>query len=82
MNRSNVLITGLGVISAAGINLANTINSFECGKRNASQVSLFETKLKYPVFEVKEIPEKFHLESRRTLSLALAAVHIATKLEA
>ena len=37
-------------------------------------MSLFETALKYSVFEVKEIPEKFHLEGQRTLSLALAAV--------
>lgn len=69
-----ILITGLGAISAAGINLADTLTSFERGNRNAGPVSLFETKLKYPVFEVKEIPEKFHLEGQRTLSLALAAV--------
>ena len=37
-------------------------------------MSLFETALKYPAFEVKEISEKFHLEGQRKLSLALAAV--------
>jgi hypothetical protein len=42
-------------------------------------VSLFETALKYPVFEVKEIPEKIHLEGQRTLSLALAAVDEAVQ---
>jgi hypothetical protein len=42
-------------------------------------VSLFETALKYPVFEVKEIPEQFHLEGLRKLSLALAAVDEAVQ---
>ncbi|MBI5875430.1 MAG: beta-ketoacyl-[acyl-carrier-protein] synthase family protein [Deltaproteobacteria bacterium] len=79
MKDNHVLITGLGAISAAGINLADTLDSFECGKRNASPVSLFETALKYPVFEVKKVPEKFHLEGQRTLSLALAAVDEALK---
>ena len=74
MKESNVLITGLGVISAAGANLPATLYSFECGKRNAGAVSLFKTALQYPVFEVKEIPERFYLEGQRTLSLALTAV--------
>jgi len=69
-----VLITGLGVISAAGINLAETLVSFEGRKRNAGPVSLFETPLRYPVFEVREIPRRFYLEGQRTLSLALCAV--------
>jgi hypothetical protein len=42
-------------------------------------VSLFETALKYPVCEVKEISEKFHLEGQRTLGLALAAVDEAVQ---
>ena len=42
-------------------------------------MSLFETALKYPVFEIKEISEKFHLEGQRTLSLALAAVDEAVQ---
>lgn len=79
MKDSNVLITGLGAISAAGMNLADTLDSFECGKRNAGPVSLFETALKYPVFEVKKIPEKFYLDGQRTLSLALAAATEALK---
>lgn len=79
MKDNNVLITGLGVISAAGINLAETLDSFSQGKRNAGQVTLFETSLRYPVFEVKEIPEEFYLEGQRTLSLALSAVDEALK---
>lgn len=80
MKNNHVLITGLGAISAAGINLADTLDSFECGKRNAGPVSLFETALKYPVFEVKEIPVfKNFLQGQRTLSLALAAATEALK---
>jgi 3-oxoacyl-[acyl-carrier-protein] synthase II len=73
----NILITGLGVISAAGGNLAETLNSFAYEKRNAGRVSLFETALNYPVFEVREIPKEFSLEGQRTLSLALCAVYEA-----
>lgn len=69
-----MLITGLGVVSAAGVGLDNTLDSFSRGKRNAGRVTLFETSLPYPVFEVKDIPEKFYMEGRRTLSLALCAV--------
>jgi 3-oxoacyl-[acyl-carrier-protein] synthase II len=77
MNIENILITGLGVISAAGGNLAETLNSFAYEKRNAGRVSLFETSLNYPVFEVREIPKEFSLEGQRTLSLALCAVYEA-----
>jgi len=79
MRGNNALITGLGAISAAGINLAETLNSFERGKRNAGPVSLFKTTLKYPVFESPYIPEEFYLEGQRTLSLALVAVDEALK---
>ncbi len=74
-----ISITGLGAISAAGNNLPETLESFKRGTRNAGPVTLFETPLKYPVFEVKEIPEEFYLEGQRTLSLALCAVDEALK---
>jgi 3-oxoacyl-(acyl-carrier-protein) synthase len=73
MNES-ILITGMGAISAAGGNVAETLSCFGQGKRNAGPVSLFPTKLSYPVFEVKDLPENYYLEGRRTLSLALVAV--------
>lgn len=79
MTDNKVLITGLGAISAAGANLTGTLDSFRDGKRNAGRVSLFDTSLEYPVFEVREIPEKFYLEGRRTISLALCAVDEALK---
>lgn len=74
-----ISITGLGAISAAGSNLPETLESFKRGTRNAGQVSLFETSLRYPVFEVKNIPKEFSLEGQRTLSLALCAMDEALK---
>lgn len=77
MKKNYALITGFGAISAAGNNLAETLDSFARMKRNAGPVSLFDTLLKYPVFEVKEISGEFYLEGQRTLSLALCAVEEA-----
>ena len=69
-----ISITGLGAISAAGGNLLETLQSFKRGTRNAGPVTLFDTALKYPVFEVNKIPDEYNLEGQRTLSLALFAV--------
>lgn len=74
MNSSSVLITGIGVISAAGNNAAETLQSFKQGTRNAGPVTLFPTILKSPVFEVRRLPAGYYLEGLRTLSLALVAV--------
>jgi 3-oxoacyl-[acyl-carrier-protein] synthase II len=74
MNHEPFFITGLGVVSAAGSNLAETFASFEQGKRNAGLPSLFQTALTYPVFEVKQIPPAYVLEGQRTISLALMAL--------
>jgi 3-oxoacyl-(acyl-carrier-protein) synthase len=74
MKDSDMLITGLGVISAAGGTLSETLDSVARGQRNAGPLSLFPTKLQYPVFKVKHIPPDYYLEGRRTLSLALIAV--------
>lgn len=68
-----ISITGLGAVSAAGNNLRESLESFIAGTRNAGPVTLFETPLQYPVFEVKNIPDEFYLEGQRTLSLALIA---------
>ncbi len=74
-----MLITGIGVISAAGNNVAETLTSFELGTRNAGPVTLFPTDLKSPVFEVKRLPAEYYLEGWRTVSLALIAVDEALK---
>jgi 3-oxoacyl-[acyl-carrier-protein] synthase II len=79
MNDTSMLITGLGVISAAGNDLAETLQSFEQGRRNAGAVTLFPTILKSPVFEVRRLPREYYLEGWRTLSLALVAVDQALK---
>ncbi len=74
MKETKILITGLGAVSAAGTGLAETLATFENRKRNADTVSLFATALTNPVFQVQGIPSEYHLDGRRTLSLALMAV--------
>ncbi|RJQ13946.1 MAG: beta-ketoacyl-[acyl-carrier-protein] synthase family protein [Nitrospiraceae bacterium] len=74
-----IAITGFGAISAAGGNVAETLDAFSLAKRNAGEVTLFDTSLRYPVFEAKHIPDEFFLEGRRTLSLALIAVDEALR---
>jgi len=68
-----VVISGMGVISACGKNISETLNTFASGRRNGSKVTLLETKLKYPVFEVKGLSGSDG-EAMRTLELAFAAV--------
>jgi len=62
----NIVITGMGVISAAGNNLPETLDTFQCKRRNRA-----------PLFEVKSIPKKWQKNRMRTLSLALCAVEEA-----
>jgi 3-oxoacyl-[acyl-carrier-protein] synthase II len=75
--KDSVLITGLGVISAAGGNLEESLDSLAAGRRNAGPVTLFKTPLDRPVFEVARIPGKFLMEGRRTAGLAMCAVEEA-----
>jgi len=73
-----VVISGLGAISAAGVNLKETLESFQQGRRNAGQVTLFPTTLLYPVFEVRNrFPDRQFLEGMRTLDLAVCATEEA-----
>lgn len=74
-----MFITGIGAISAASGNVAGTLDSISLKKRNAGAVTLFDTPLKYPVFEVGQIPVEFYLEGQRTSSLALIAIDEALK---
>ena len=62
MNATSMLITGIGVISAAGNGVDETLLSFERGDRNAGPVTLFPTVLKNPAFEVKDLPSEYYLE--------------------
>jgi 3-oxoacyl-(acyl-carrier-protein) synthase len=77
MNKADILITGLGAISAAGNGLSKTLESFAQSQRNAGPVTLFPTITDYPVFEVKNLPQEYFFEGQRTLSLALIAVYEA-----
>jgi 3-oxoacyl-(acyl-carrier-protein) synthase len=79
MKNNRIFITGLGSVSAAGGGVAETLDSFKRGQQNTGPVTLFDTSLKYPVFEVKIIPDEFYLEGQRTLSLALCAVYEALR---
>ncbi|MBW2741792.1 MAG: beta-ketoacyl-[acyl-carrier-protein] synthase family protein [Deltaproteobacteria bacterium] len=73
-----IFITGIGGISAAGKNITEHLESFRLMQRNAGQVSLFDTSLSYPVFEVKSplINKKINKQKNemRTLSLAMFAL--------
>ncbi len=79
MNDNTILITGSGVVSAAGSGLAETLDSFGRLDRNAGPVTLFPTTLRNPVFEVKDVPAAYRLEGLRTVSLALMALDEALK---
>ncbi|MFH0985023.1 MAG: beta-ketoacyl-[acyl-carrier-protein] synthase family protein [Candidatus Omnitrophota bacterium] len=67
-------ITGLGVLSAAGRNIHETLETFQQGKRNAGPVTLFPTPLRYPVFEAKSFLQGKDQSQMRSLGLCLSAV--------
>ncbi len=77
-----IFITGIGGISAAGKNITEHLKSFRLMKRNAGTVSLFDTSLPYPVFEVKsplinkQVNKQINKQKNemRTLSLAMSAL--------
>jgi len=69
-----VWVTGVGLISAAGLGEAGTLKSFGERLRNAGPVSLFASQIKCPVFEVAELPSMYFSDRLRTLNLCLAAV--------
>ncbi|TLM65509.1 MAG: beta-ketoacyl-[acyl-carrier-protein] synthase family protein [Deltaproteobacteria bacterium] len=74
MGGAAALITGLGLISAAGGSLPATLASLERGERRAGPVTLFPTTLAVPVFEVPALPGADALPGQRTLALTLAAL--------
>jgi len=73
----NVVVTGIGVVSAAGGNLEQTLSTFRKGMGDAGAVSLFPTDLSYPVFEVDGIHVRQEDDEPRTTSLARNAVEEA-----
>jgi 3-oxoacyl-(acyl-carrier-protein) synthase len=73
MSKEPVIISGLGAISAAGSSVAETLASFKEGRRSGGPVTLFESPLGYPAFEVKSLPAACEREGLRTVALTLAA---------
>jgi 3-oxoacyl-(acyl-carrier-protein) synthase len=68
------VISGIGVISAAGVNVPETLAGFKAGMRNVGKITLFATPLDYPVFEVRSpLQGSAHPESR-TVQLAFHAL--------
>ncbi|MDH5756207.1 MAG: beta-ketoacyl-[acyl-carrier-protein] synthase family protein [Nitrospinota bacterium] len=75
MKYEPVVISGMGVISATGGDLAESLSSLEKGQRNfLPKATLFPTSLDFPVFQASSLPDRYHLEGRRSISLALCAV--------
>lgn len=74
MHGTDMLITGLGVVSAAGNGCSETLDSFGRLERNAGPVTLFPTAMEYPVFEVRGVPQQYRLQGMRTLGLTLMAL--------
>ncbi len=72
MNRECAVISGMGAISACGNNVAETLDTFSQGRRSGGRISLFDTCLPYPVFEVKGLTNGRDI--MRTLNLAFIAV--------
>ena len=76
MSRPSVLIVGVGVVSAAGANVAATLDTFRQGRRNWSVAKPFETSICSPTFQVEAelapLPAPRH--NCRTLRLAMAAI--------
>lgn len=62
----------MGVVSAAGNNLASSLRLMESGTRNAGSVSFFETPLSMPVYEVRNLVVP--AGKMRTLQLAEIAL--------
>jgi len=77
MNCAAAIISGMGCVSAAGRNLAETLASFAAPHRNAGPTTLFETPIRCPVFEVPTPPANPAHRQSRTLLLARQAVREA-----
>lgn len=52
MAAQKILITGMGVVSAAGLDVAGTLTGFKSGHRNISKTTPALSPLDYPVYEV------------------------------
>lgn len=69
-----VLISGIGVVSAAGMNVAETLDAFAAGRRNVGKITQVSTSLDYPVFEVRSPLHGAERSKSRTLQLLFPAL--------
>ncbi len=74
MNPRAVFITGMGVVSAAGSGVGQSLASMAAGERNISPVSLFSSPVNLPVFEVRGLPSRVRPGKMRTLDLLEVAL--------
>ncbi|MDT8391086.1 MAG: beta-ketoacyl-[acyl-carrier-protein] synthase family protein [Lentisphaeria bacterium] len=74
-----IVVSGLGVISAAGAGCEASLVALKAGGRTCGPVKRFATTIDKPVFEVSEQLKKWHGEGTRALDLALAAVEEALR---
>ena len=74
-----IVVSGYGVISAAGNNCEETYANFTKGIRQAGKPTVFSTTLKYPVFEVNNLQYAEKYPEQRTVALLLSAVKEALK---
>jgi 3-oxoacyl-(acyl-carrier-protein) synthase len=68
------VISGIGVVSAAGMNVSETLAGFKSGARNVGKITLFTTPLAYPVFEVRSPLQGSQRAESRTVQLAFHAL--------
>lgn len=74
MPAQRILITGLGVVSAAGLNIAETLAGFKSGYRAISRTTPALSPLDYPVYEVSGPLRDPARSPSRTVQLALHAL--------
>lgn len=71
---SEVYISGMGVVSAAGVGVDASLASMEAGERNVGPITVFDSPIDLPVFEVKSLPPRTEPGKMRTLELLEMAV--------
>ena len=69
-----VFLSGLGVVSAAGMNVPETLTGFASGRRNVCRTRQVSTPLDYPVFEVRSALRGAGEPRSRTVQLCFHAL--------
>ncbi len=72
MSRPDVYVTGMGVVSAAGLSCADTLDGFRTGRRRPGAATVIETSIAKPVYEVSGLCGGG--SEMRTVELAFRAV--------